>query len=217
MNFITETSAYFVPDQCLFGSYPTQQQIQLLEDWGVDIVVNLTSSEERKIKPYVTNARIVQFPIPDRGVPEDVEEFCALVLLLIEEISRGKKIYIHCKGGHGRSGLLVAAILCQLYRISTRQSFFITSKYHSTRPVHSTNPKNNEMWKKKGSPQTIEQKRFVENLFQTYEIPEGSPFEKIDEWRNPKYEKFLRKTFLSRIIGANGRELEIYRNSLFEN
>jgi protein-tyrosine phosphatase len=217
MTFITETSAYFVTNQCLFGAYPTQHQIQQLEDWGVETVVNLTRDNEKKIRPYRTKAKVIQFIIPDRRVPEDVREFCALVIHLTREIKNGRKIYIHCKGGHGRSGLLVAAILCYLHKITPKNSFIMTSEYHATRPVHSTKPKNNEFWKKKGSPQTTEQREFVRMIFQPYKISKDSPFTKRGEWLSSMYDTFLMNTNLGPIEGENGEELEAYRDSLIEN
>ena len=221
MAFITETSAYFVSNQCLFGAYPTQHQIQQLEEWGVDIVVNLTKNDEKKIRPYRTKAKtkVIQFSIPDRKVPEDVREFCALVIHLTRKIREGEKIYIHCKGGHGRAGLLVAAILCHLHKITPKESLIMTSEYHATRPVHSTKPnsKKNEFWKTKGSPQTQEQCEFVKNLFQAYKISKDSPFRERGKWLSRAYDNFLMNTNLGPIEGANGEELEKYRNSLIEN
>ncbi len=217
MVFITETSAYFVNDQCLFGAFPTQHQIQQLEDWGVDIVVNLTHNNEKKIKPYKTRAKVIQFIIPDRSVPENVREFCALVIHLTREIRNCKKIYIHCKGGHGRSGLLVASILCYLHKINPNTSFIKTSEYHATRPVHSTKPRKNQFWKTKGSPQTTEQREFVRNIFQPYNISKDSPFVKHGEWLSGMYDSFLMNTNLGPIAGSNGKDLEDYRDSLIEN
>jgi protein-tyrosine phosphatase len=216
MVFITETSAYFVTNQCLFGAYPTQHQIQQLEEWGVDIVVNLTNNDEKKIRPYHTGAKVIQFSIPDRKVPQDVREFCALVIHLTREIRNGKKIYVHCKGGHGRAGLLVAAILCYLHKITPRESFIRTSEYHATRPVHSTKPRKNEFWKTKGSPQTQEQREFVRSLFQPYKISKDSPFTERGKWLSRTYDNFLTNTNLGPIEGTNGEELEEYRDSLIE-
>jgi len=216
MVFITETSAYFVTNQCLFGAYPTQHQIQQLEEWGVNIVVNLTRNDEKKIRPNRTRAKVIQFSIPDRKVPEDVREFCALVIHLTREIRDGKKIYVHCKGGHGRAGLLVAAILCYLHKITPRESFIKTSEYHATRPVHSTKSRKNEFWKTKGSPQTQEQREFVKSLFQPYKISKDSPFTERGKWLSRTYDSFLMNTNLGPIEGTNGGELEEYRDSLIE-
>lgn len=216
MAFITETSAYFVGNQCLFGAYPTQHQIQQLEEWGVDIVVNLTKNDEKKIRPYRTKAKVIRFPIHDSRVPDDVRGFCALVIHLTREIREGKKIYIHCKGGHGRAGLLVAAILCYLYKITPAKAFIRTSEYHATRPVHSTKPQKNNFWKTKGSPQTQEQREFVRSIFQSYKISKGSPFTERGEWLSRTYDTFLKNTNLGPIEGANGGELEEYRDALIE-
>jgi protein-tyrosine phosphatase len=216
MVSITETSAYFVTNQCLFGAYPTQHQIQQLEEWGVNIVVNLTKNDEKKIRPYRTGAKVIQFSIPDRKVPENVREFCALVIHLTREIRKGKKIYVHCKGGHGRAGLLVAAILCYLHKITPKESFIRTSEYHATRPVHSTKPRKNEFWKIKGSPQTQEQREFVRSLFQQYKISKDSPFTERGKWLACTYDSFLMNTNLGPIEGTNGDALEEYRDSLIE-
>jgi hypothetical protein len=217
MTFITETSAYFVPDQCLFGAYPTQHQISQLENWGVNIIVNLTNDYERKIKPYTTNANVIHFPIPDHGVPEYTHQFCSLVVDLTKAIKNNKKIYIHCKGGHGRSGILVAAILCYLQGIKPELSFLKTTEYHATRPVHSSKPRKNDFWKNKGSPQTAQQRNFVRTIFQPYNIPKDSPFSKRGEWLSGLYDSFLRKTNLGPITGSNGKDLELYRETLIIN
>lgn len=211
MDFITETSAYFIKNQCLFGAYPNQDQIQQLEEWGVDLIVNLTSNNEKKIRFYQTSIPTIQFTIPDRKVPENILEFCALVIHIAHQIIDGKKIYIHCKGGHGRSGLVVSAILCYLYKITPKQSFIKTKAYHATRLIHSSKPKKNEFWKNR-SPQTMEQRKFVDELFQPYKISECSPFLKRGEWLSGEYDLFLINTNLGSIEGANGEELEMYRN-----
>ena len=165
-----ETSAFFIENQCMFGAYPTQHQVKELEDWGVDIFVNLTVPNERKIFPYTTTKEKISFPILDRNIPDNPKEFCALVVIISNEIDLGKKIYIHCKAGHGRSGTLVASLLCYRNFLSPVESFRKTTEYHSTRPIHAHRPRMNEYWKNRGSPQTEQQRTFVKMLFQPYRI-----------------------------------------------
>lgn len=223
-----EISAFFIPNQCLFGAYPTQHQIFELEEWGIDLIVNLTSRNEKNIRFYSTSIKTINFTIFDNKVPENVREFCALVIHLTKQIDLNKKIYIHCKGGHGRSGVLVASVLCYKYRIMPFESIKLTTKYHSSRPVHARRPKMNEYWKSKGSPQTNEQKQFVIDLFQPYVVTKDSPFNEMGIWlRNTKFnllgffhdyiDTFLMDTNLGPIGGNNGQELEQYRDSLIEN
>lgn len=241
-----EIAAFFIPDQCLFGAYPTQHQIRELEEWGVNLIVNLTNKNEKNIRFYTTSVKIINFAISDNKAPENVREFCALTIYLTKLINQNKKIYIHCKGGHGRSGVLVASILCYKFRISPQESIILTTKYHSTRPIHARRPKMNEFWKNKGSPQTFEQKQFVMSIFQPYNIPENSPFNEKGFWIKGSYEQahiaqkelnnqtglplqneqllffsnyvdvFLMNTNLGHINGNNGYEIEQYRDSLIE-
>lgn len=184
-----EIAAFFIRDQCLFGAYPTQHQIHELEEWGVDLIVNLTSRHEKNIRTYSTFVKTINFIISDNKAPENVLEFCALIIHITKLIDQNQKIYIHCKGGHGRSGVLVASILCYKYRIIPHEAIQLTTKYHSTRPIHARRPKMNEYWKSKGSPQTKEQKQFVVSIFHPYVVTKESPFNQKGIW--------LRNTALS--------------------
>jgi hypothetical protein len=202
----------------MFGSYPTHHQILELEEWGVDIIVNLTNIDEKNIRPYITNARVIEFPIPDHKVPDNVLAFCGLVIHLSKQINDGKKIYIHCKAGHGRSGVLVSSLLCYILQISPQQSFKLTTEYHSTRPVHARRPKMNEFWKNKGSPQTQSQKDFVMTIFQPYNVPKHSPFNQAGMWikGDEQVDTLLKNTYIGPITGNNGCEIQAYRDSLIE-
>lgn len=177
-----EIAAFFIRDQCLFGAYPTQHQIHELEEWGVDLIVNLTSRHEKNIRTYSTFVKTINFIISDNKAPENVLEFCALIIHITKLIDQNQKIYIHCKGGHGRSGVLVASILSYKYRIMPHEAIQLTTKYHSTRPIHARRPKMNEYWKSKGSPQTKEQKQFVVSIFHPYLITKESPFNQKGIW-----------------------------------
>lgn len=205
---ILETATYFIENQASFGAYPTQDQIELLEKWGVDTIIDLTNSWENKIFPYYTKKKVIKFPIPDRKIPINIKEFCVLVVTLSEKIDNGEKIFIHCKGGHGRAGILVAALLCFRNKITPIDALQLTSEYHSRRINIRL------YWKKIGSPQTQEQKQFISHIFKDHYITDESPF------KNP-YESyidsFLIQTNLGHIIGQNGEQLETRRKHLFLN
>lgn len=53
----------------------------------------------------------VYFPIRDMSVPDDVAKFKTLITGLVGFIKEGKKVHIGCIGGHGRTGLVLAAIV----------------------------------------------------------------------------------------------------------
>ena len=154
------SKAFFIKDKAYFGSYPTQDQINEMERDGFVFFVNLTRDNERKIIPYKTNKNYIQFPVRDRGIPTEINLFAKLALVCIDKIrglNEGQKIYIHCKGGHGRSGVLVSIILSYMLHISPEKAMEYTNKYHGTREMR-------EKWKRIGSPQTQQQKEFVKSF-----------------------------------------------------
>lgn len=157
-----ERCSFFIKDKALFGSYPSQESVEILETNGVRYFVDLTEEGERKINPYTTNYRIIKYPIKDRKVPHDWCSFAALIVYicdLIKKLAEGEKIYIHCKGGHGRSGILVACLLCYKFRLKPEQALELTNRYHSERQEMK------EKWRKIGSPQCKIQKDFVFKFF----------------------------------------------------
>jgi protein-tyrosine phosphatase len=53
------------------------------------------------------------FPIPDRGVPQDMREAVAIAQRIAMDLEGGKCIAIHCRAGIGRSSLMAAcALVC---------------------------------------------------------------------------------------------------------
>lgn len=207
---ITKNSSFFC-ENGLFGTWPTQEQVNILEDWGVNVFVNLANEDEKKVTPYVTSkAEVISHPVPDRSVPKDKLKFCALVIEVCQMLSSGKKVYIHCKGGHGRSGVLVAAVLAYRNKISASEAIALTSKFHSEREVMRSK------WRDIGAPQTYNQKRFVSSLFQTHDTEEDlSPFKDVKTEVETYLKIFLLQTLLGKISGPNGKRLMKLREKLF--
>lgn len=52
----------------------------------------------------------IQFVIQDRHAPVDVKEFDHMVNWTIAQLQKGKKVHAGCIGGHGRTGLFLAAL-----------------------------------------------------------------------------------------------------------
>jgi protein-tyrosine phosphatase len=92
-----------------------------LREAGVDVLVSLQSDVERREQglldegPAAQRAGIVfhHFPVPDFGVP-DRTEFEPLLATLVAEVSTGRHVAVHCRGGIGRSSVVAAAILVRL-------------------------------------------------------------------------------------------------------
>ena len=95
---------------------------RLKEHYGVKRLVCLLAAEELNhlgIPNLLSEAQAhgitsEYLPIPDDGLPESLEAFLTLVNKLINAVSSGETILIHCKGGRGRTGMLAAACLVEL-------------------------------------------------------------------------------------------------------
>lgn len=53
-------------------------------------------------------------PIPDRDFPRRPEEPILLANTLAEAIARGEGVFIHCRAGIGRSGIITALLMLRL-------------------------------------------------------------------------------------------------------
>lgn len=53
----------------------------------------------------------VQYSIQDGKAPSNVEAFGKMISWLVEQIKEGKKVHVGCIGGHGRTGVVLAAIV----------------------------------------------------------------------------------------------------------
>jgi ribA/ribD-fused uncharacterized protein len=158
-----DKTSYFIKDKALFGSYPTQDGINELENNGVRYFVNLTYDTERKIVPYTTNYTMIRYPIKDRSIPTDWNSFTKFILHvcnIIKNLKKDEKLLVNCKGGHGRSGTVVACIICYLYSITPSEALNWTKISHSKRLTM------RDKWRKLGAPQTLGQKNFVHKFFQ---------------------------------------------------
>lgn len=169
-----ERYSYFVHDKALFGGFPNQEDVNKLEKDGVRVFVDLTTEDERsETTPYNTTYTYIKYPIRDRKIPSNWITFAVLVKKVSEFIQNGEKVYVHCKGGHGRAGILVACVLCYLYKLSPDIALYMTNFYHSLRPGMS------DKSRKLGSPQGKGQKNFVHKFFATLPYGEVSePYNK---------------------------------------
>ena len=155
---MTNVSSFFIQNKGLFGGFPDNEEVLRLEEIGVRIFVDLTMYEEKKTVPYNTKYLKIKYPIKDRKIPTNWRTFAAFILKicnLFRTIPKQDIIYIHCRGGHGRSGVVVACILCKLFNYLPKEALSLTTSLHNNR-------KNmREKWRKIGSPQTRSQKAFV--------------------------------------------------------
>jgi hypothetical protein len=105
---------WVVPGRLCAGEYPLEQ-LDLLEAAGIVTFVDLTEEGEYGVPAYVEqlgDLEYVRFPIRDRGVPTN-EQMTAILDYVDTSLAQGRKVYLHCLGGIGRTGMTVA---CHLIR-----------------------------------------------------------------------------------------------------
>ena len=100
------SSEWLDDDIHAYQSMGIDKIVSLLEQ---DEVVELGLLEERAccVKHGI---EFVQFPIPDRGVP-DRTEFAKLVRQTHGDLVAGLNVGVHCRAGIGRSGVIAACVL----------------------------------------------------------------------------------------------------------
>ena len=155
-------SSYFIKDKALFGSYPQQDKVDDLISKGVEFFIDLTLPGEVFPAYNTHNKKYINFPIVDRKAPINNFSFASLILEvknIIDNLKNNEKIYIHCRGGHGRAGILVASILYIHLGINTSDSIALTTKLHGDRKVM------RQKWRDMGSPQTKQQKTYIHKFF----------------------------------------------------
>lgn len=104
------------------GEYPgdkngeiAKQKIARMYHFGVRHFIDLT--EEGELRPYnhllPCETTYTRFPITDCGAPKSIESVQRL-LLRIEELKKmDGYVYVHCWGGVGRTGTIIACYLAQ--------------------------------------------------------------------------------------------------------
>ena len=105
----------------------------------------------------IANLGFEHCPIVDCGITDDVKVL-ELARKLVYYISIGEILYIHCWGGHGRTGILVCIMLYLISGLTADQIFAYCGKVHSQRDqVANIFMRENNSYKPVTSPQTQEQ------------------------------------------------------------
>jgi hypothetical protein len=121
------TESYWVePGRFLAGEYPgtfdaetTRQRIDALLEAGFNSFIDLTKPNEtvpyirtllEQAKIYDIDVQHHSYPIGDFGLPAP-EKMMKILNLLDKSLNEGRKVYLHCWGGIGRTGTTVGCYL----------------------------------------------------------------------------------------------------------
>ncbi|MBE6307403.1 MAG: hypothetical protein E7084_07095 [Bacteroidales bacterium] len=146
------------------GEYPGDKdeevakcKIEQMHHFGIRHFIDLT--EEGELCPYShllpSDTTYTRFPIRDCGAPKSIESVQRL-LLRIEELKKmDGYVYVHCRGGVGRTGTIVACYLAQKCKEPD-----LTHTLEALHEIFSEMPKSAH----KETPETKEQIDFVEQF-----------------------------------------------------
>lgn len=173
----------------LFGGYPSQSQFEYLKSVGVRYFIDLTTPIERKRLPvynqHDNKIIYINFPIRDNFIPYNMEmfnEFINWLVFTIGVMNENEFMYIHCKGGHGRSGMVMCCILCAMHNLLPEKSIEEVTISHKERPLLTSK------WKTRVCPSNEVQQVFVRHL---YQCNEKSVYLELENACNQKQECIL--------------------------
>jgi hypothetical protein len=111
---------WVIPGRVLAGEYPgnpddtvARSRLARLHDAGINSFFDLT--EDGELPPYqhllLTQTEYLRSAIVDTGVPNNVSQTQELLSSIREALARGRSVYVHCRAGIGRTGLIIGCFL----------------------------------------------------------------------------------------------------------
>lgn len=122
-----------------YGPYdPFNQLIREYRRNRVNVVVPLVTDEEMAKKaarnlPKVYAGEqidVIRFPIPDLTSPS-LAEVTQSIEKIVGELRAGKRVVVHCNAGLGRTGVVLACILCRISGMSGNDAISYIKSYLS--------------------------------------------------------------------------------------
>ena len=150
-------NSYRVMDRVYAGEYPIEydekrsiERINQFERFGITHYIDLT--EEGEHLPYAnmleSDVQHIRFPIKDMSAPHNIESVKELTSRINEILHErdGNKIYIHCWGGVGRTGMIVGCLLSEQYGFDFEKTMDALTLAYSDCPksAYRATPESNE-------------------------------------------------------------------------
>ncbi len=161
-------SYWVLPGRLLAGEYPhpfeedkMRRTLDAFLESGWDCFFDLTQEGElpsyqsmlqEQARVYGVDVSYQRFPILDRGLPTR-SQMIATLNALDQAVDGGHRVYLHCWGGVGRTGITVGSYLVR-HGLTGRQAFDQIAQWWQQVPKSRFYPR---------SPETDEQVQFILN------------------------------------------------------
>ncbi len=114
---------WVLPDRFLAGEHPfgespleAHERLARLRAAGIDAFLDLTEVGEMRgywrLLPRMSEYR--RFAIADGAVPRQARDMQAIQAQLAAWLSKDRRVYVHCRAGIGRTGLVVGCFLAEI-------------------------------------------------------------------------------------------------------
>lgn len=167
-----EQSYWVEENRLLAGEYPgsydseaARRHMDAFLEAGITTFIDLTQAHElvsyeailkEQAQAYNLDAFYHRFAIRDHGIPSR-ETMIAILDTIDDAINSGRKVYVHCWGGVGRTGITVGCYLVR-HGAANEQALIQVNKLYRTRSNTFYYPT---------SPETQEQMEFVRTWSET--------------------------------------------------
>ena len=160
------SSYWVVPHKLLAGQYPcgfnepdVETRLRAYVEGGVSVFVNLTEADERlgweELAHYDhllarldgSSGAIAhhRFPIPDGGTTS-VDQMRRTLDEIDSNLDAGRTVYVHCLGGHGRTGTTVGCWLLRHHHVTRAGVLGTVQALHDVMPRSWPSPETPAQW-----------------------------------------------------------------------
>jgi hypothetical protein len=165
-DYIYDWTSCLVPDRLYFGPFPNQLMMNRLLSQGFNLIVNLTHSFEEELYRIIPSPpgfprrdiKYIHYPIEDNNGASSALSYCEFITDLKYHFLEGRKIYLHCRGGHGRSSMVSVSLFYTIFPYEFHHAISYVNESHNNR----VNLRNK--WKKRRSPFNAIQYHFLAKI-----------------------------------------------------
>lgn len=152
-----------------YGGYPrNEEEFKSLLKNNVKMFVDLTTLKEQNSFQFIYNKNIlftdnltyINYSIIDNRTPKDNTSFLNLVYYIAKKIkSEDYNVYIHCKGGNGRSSMFICCLLLIIDEIYVKND--INFLFENVKIMHKKRKNLKEKYWYIDCPQVFLQRQYV--------------------------------------------------------